>query len=149
MNQQKNRLLGMAAHDLRNPLGVISTYAEFLETDAAAVLNEEQREFVTTIKDTSEFMLRLVTDLLYVSAIEAGQLNLDRQTADLARHLVTIEPWHSNIQQHDLRPEFPQDIQRGQAGDCLNAADARGHAALGENPKGADVAGARDVRPAA
>lgn len=93
LNQQKNRLLGMAAHDLRNPLGVISTYAEFLETEAAAGLNEEQREFVTTIKDTSEFMLRLVTDLLDVSAIEAGQLNLDCQPADLARliqHNVTL-----------------------------------------------------------
>ena len=87
LNQQKNRLLGMAAHDLRNPLGVISTYAEFLETEAAAVLNEEQREFVTTIKETSEFMLRMVTDLLDVSAIEAGQLNLNRQPADLA-HLI-------------------------------------------------------------
>ncbi len=93
LNQQKNRLLGMAAHDLRNPLGVISTYAEFLETEAAAVLNEEQREFVTTIKETSEFMLRLVTDLLDVTAIEAGQLNLDCQPADLAhliQHNVTL-----------------------------------------------------------
>jgi len=57
------------------------------------VLNDEQREFVTTIKDTSEFMLRLVTDLLDVSAIEAGQLNLDCRTADLAwliQHNVTL-----------------------------------------------------------
>lgn len=44
-----------------------------------------QREFVTTIKGTSEFMLGLVTDLLHVSAIEAGQLDLDRQAVDLAR----------------------------------------------------------------
>ncbi len=87
LNEQKNRFLGMAAHDLRNPLGVIRTYSEFLETEAAAVLNEEQREFVTTIKETSEFMLRMVTDLLDVSAIEAGELKLDRQPADLA-HLV-------------------------------------------------------------
>ena len=49
------------------------------------MLNEEQREFVITIKETSEFMLRLVTDLLDVSAIEAGQLNLDRHPGDLAR----------------------------------------------------------------
>jgi signal transduction histidine kinase len=83
LNEEKNRFLGMAAHDLRSPLGVILTYAEFLETEAAAVLNEEQREFVATIKDISEFMLRMVTDLLDVSAIEAGQLKLDRQPADL------------------------------------------------------------------
>ncbi len=85
VNEQKNRLLGMAAHDLRNPLGVIHTYAEFLETEASAVLTAEQREFVTTIKESSDFMLRMVTDLLNVSAIEAGQLKLDRQPADLSR----------------------------------------------------------------
>jgi signal transduction histidine kinase len=85
LNQQKNRFLGMAAHDLRSPLGVILTYSEFLEAEAWPVLNPEQREFVTTIKSTSEFMLNLVTDLLDVAAIEAGQLKLDRQPVDLAQ----------------------------------------------------------------
>jgi signal transduction histidine kinase/CheY-like chemotaxis protein len=84
VNELKNRLLGMAAHDLRNPLGVIHSYAESLETEASAVLTPDQRELVTTIKESSEFMLRMVTDLLSVSAIEAGQLNLDRQPADLS-----------------------------------------------------------------
>ena len=85
LNEQKNRFLGIAAHDLRSPLGVIFSYAEFLETEAASVLNEEQREFVATIKDTSAFMLRMVTDLLDVTAIEAGQLKLDLQLQDLAQ----------------------------------------------------------------
>jgi signal transduction histidine kinase/methanogenic corrinoid protein MtbC1 len=84
LNEQKNRLLGMAAHDLRSPLGVICTYAEFLEAEVLPILNEEQRDFVITIRETSEFMLRLVTDLLDVSTIESGQLNLERQPADLA-----------------------------------------------------------------
>ena len=75
--------MGMAAHDLRNPLGVIHSYAEILETEAAAVLSEDQRELVTTIKETSDFMLRMVTDLLDVSVIEAGRLNLDRRPANL------------------------------------------------------------------
>jgi two-component system OmpR family sensor kinase len=93
LHQQMNRLLGMAAHDLRTPLGVILTYATFLESEAASVLNQEQQEFVTTIKDMSEFMLRMVTDILDVTAIESGQLKLDRQPADLARltqHVVTL-----------------------------------------------------------
>ena len=85
LNLLKNRLLEMAAHDLRNPLGVILTYSQFLETEAAAVLDEEQREFVRTIRETSEFMLRMVTDLLNVSAIEAGQMIFDRQPGDLVR----------------------------------------------------------------
>jgi two-component system, OmpR family, sensor kinase len=83
LDRDKNRLLGMAAHDLRSPLGVIFNYAQFLESETASVLNVEQREFVTTIKDMSEFMLQMVTDILDVTAIEAGELNLDRQPTDL------------------------------------------------------------------
>ena len=85
LNKQKNRLLGMAAHDLRSPLGVILIYSEFLENEASAVLNKEQRMFVTTIKEMSEFMLNLVSDLLDVAAIESGELKLNRQPADLVR----------------------------------------------------------------
>jgi signal transduction histidine kinase len=83
LNEQKNRLLGMAAHDLRNPLGVILAYSDFLETEAFSVLNEDQRDFVSTIKSTSEFMLNLINELLDVSTIESGQLQLDCARADL------------------------------------------------------------------
>lgn len=82
LNEQKNRLLGMAAHDLRTPLGAILAYAVFLDDEVAGMLNDEQRDFLTRIKKLSEFMLRLVSDILDVAAIEAGQLNLDRQPAD-------------------------------------------------------------------
>jgi len=83
LNELKNRLLGVAAHDLRSPLGVILSYAEFLESDAAQTMDEQQREFVTTIRQTSEFMLHMVTDLLDVAAIDGGQLTLDRQPTDV------------------------------------------------------------------
>jgi signal transduction histidine kinase len=71
----------MAAHDLRSPLSVILNYAQFLE--AEAVLTPEQRDFVTAIKRTSRFMLGLVEDLLDVSTIEAGRLELNREPTDL------------------------------------------------------------------
>jgi CheY-like chemotaxis protein/nitrogen-specific signal transduction histidine kinase len=83
LNDLKNRILGVAAHDLRNPLGVILSYAQFLESDSGQTLDEQQREFVTTIRQTSEFMLHMVTDLLDVAAIEGGKLTLDRQPTDL------------------------------------------------------------------
>ena len=83
LNAEKNRFLGMAAHDLRSPLGIILSYSEFLELDAGQVLNAEQRQFISIIKETSEFMLKMVTDLLDVTTIEAGQLKLDLQFTDL------------------------------------------------------------------
>jgi signal transduction histidine kinase len=73
----------MAAHDLRNPLGIILAYSDFLETEACDALDETQREFVSTIKSTSEFMLKLINDLLDVSTIESGQLRLEPVLAQL------------------------------------------------------------------
>ncbi len=87
LNALKNELLGMAAHDLRSPLGVIQNYSDFLEADAGPLLNDEQRAFISTIKRTSRFMLGLVDDLLDVTTIEAGRLTLDRQPSDLGQLL--------------------------------------------------------------
>ncbi|HYG62199.1 MAG TPA: HAMP domain-containing sensor histidine kinase, partial [Thermoanaerobaculia bacterium] len=82
LNDQKNQFLGMAAHDLRNPLEVILTYSEFL-LDEGACLPPEQRELVRTIHGSSAFMLALVNDLLDISKIEAGRLELDLSRVDL------------------------------------------------------------------
>lgn len=83
LNEQKNRLLGMAAHDLRNPLGVIMSYAKFLNRMAGAKLDEKELQFVAQIEKSSQFMLRLLEDLLDVSQIESGQLNLALAPTDL------------------------------------------------------------------
>ena len=83
LNEQKNRFLGLAAHDLRNPLHVISGYAQFLLDESAGRLDPEQLDFVGTIIRSSRFMLELVDDLLDVSKIEAGRLGLELREADL------------------------------------------------------------------
>ncbi|MES1243352.1 MAG: HAMP domain-containing sensor histidine kinase [Acidobacteriota bacterium] len=83
LNRQKNEFLGIAAHDLRNPLEVILTYSRFLLDEAAGSLDPEHLEFVRTIRSSSEFMLRLVEDLLDVARIESGTLELDLTAVDL------------------------------------------------------------------
>ncbi|MEQ9103537.1 MAG: HAMP domain-containing sensor histidine kinase [Rhodothermales bacterium] len=83
LNADKNRFLGMAAHDLRGPLGVILSYSSFLEDEAGHLLDDEQKEFVTTIKTTSRFMLQLVEELLDVTVIESGHLVLETEPVDL------------------------------------------------------------------
>lgn len=83
LNEEKNRFLGIAAHDLRNPLNAIQMYSEFLTDEAGDVLNAEQMEFVTIIHSSSRFMLRLVNDLLDVAKIESGKLELELATTDL------------------------------------------------------------------
>lgn len=82
---QQNLFLGMAAHDLRNPLHAIRMYSEFLRDDAAAELSAEHMQFVSRILAYSDFMARLVDDLLDVVRINAGHLTLDCQPTDVSR----------------------------------------------------------------
>lgn len=83
LNEEKNRFLGMAAHDLRKPIGLILTYSEFLIDEAASVLDEEHAGFLNTINASSSFMKRLVDDFLDISAIEAGKFETDLQPCSI------------------------------------------------------------------
>ena len=82
-NEQKNLFLGMAAHDLRNPLGVILSYSEFLSDELAAKVDAEALDILGTMAASSRFMLDLVEQLLDISQIESGMLKLDREPTDL------------------------------------------------------------------
>jgi signal transduction histidine kinase len=82
LNLLKNQFLGMAAHDLRTPIGHILSYSDFLREEVATVLTEEQLEFLSIIRSSSEFMLQLIDDCLDVSSIESGNLRLDRRLSD-------------------------------------------------------------------
>ena len=82
LNKIKNQFLGMAAHDLRNPLGNIRSYSEFI-LDESGNLTEEQIEFTQNINSLSSFMLELVNDLLDISNIESGNLRLEYRTTNL------------------------------------------------------------------
>jgi len=83
-NERKNLFLGMAAHDLRNPLGVIQGYGSLLMLDAYEILNSEQLEYLDEIQKTTQFMLRLINDLLEVAKIESGQLELELEATDIS-----------------------------------------------------------------
>jgi two-component system sensor histidine kinase/response regulator len=80
----KNRLLGMAAHDLRNPLASIRALTDFLEAGTVGPLAPEQRDLLKTIHDASHSMLQLVNELLNVSVLEAGELQINAEATSLA-----------------------------------------------------------------
>jgi signal transduction histidine kinase len=82
LNEQKNYFMGMASHDLRNPLGNIITLAQFIETESEK-LSDEQKTFVHTIIDSGQFMLNLLNDLLDISRIESGNVNIQMNEIDL------------------------------------------------------------------
>jgi len=74
LNEEKNFFLGMASHDLRNPLGNIITFANFIEDEAAFNLSDDHKNYLKIIIDTSRGMMDLLNNLLDVSKIESGDL---------------------------------------------------------------------------
>ncbi len=83
-NAAKNRFLGMAAHDLRNPLASIRGLAEFLREGAVGPLNADQVDLLNTIHAASQSMLELVNELLDVATIESGELKLRLEAMNLS-----------------------------------------------------------------
>jgi len=76
LNLQKNKFLGIAAHDLRGPIGGIMGLSDVLLEQTMGRLSEDQMQFVTMIRSVSKGMLDLLDDLLDVSVIESGKLEI-------------------------------------------------------------------------
>ena len=82
-NELKNQFLGMAAHDLRNPIAAIRSFAVLLLDSEFPVGPEQERDFLRRIKASSEFMLALINDLLDLSAIESGRVRIRAREVDV------------------------------------------------------------------
>ncbi len=76
LNQEKNEFLGIAAHDLKNPLSTIQGFAELILSNSISS-KEEILEFVEHIEKSSRQMFDLITNLLDVNRIESGKLNIE------------------------------------------------------------------------
>lgn len=77
LNQLKNQFLGMAAHDLRNPISSILTFSEFVLDSDDYDISDDLRKILELIKTSSDFMLKLLEELLDVVKIESGKLQLN------------------------------------------------------------------------
>lgn len=95
LNKQKNMLLGVAAHDLRNPLSSVKGFSELLLDECKNSLNKVQLEFLEMINIVSNDMLGLINDLLDISSIESGtfevQLKKDSLSAMLKNRIEIIK----------------------------------------------------------
>lgn len=84
LNLIKNKFLTMAAHDLRNPIIAIRELTEILtDHDYARLTKPERRQYLEIIHKTSHEMLNLLNDLLDVSIIESGRLEIRSESVDL------------------------------------------------------------------
>ncbi|EIJ42329.1 signal transduction histidine kinase [Beggiatoa alba B18LD] len=83
LNQEKNELLGIAAHDLKNPLFAIQTLVEKLRGDFHKLPTEKILSYLDIINFSTRQMFDIIKNLLDVNAIESGQHLVNLSVIDI------------------------------------------------------------------
>jgi len=81
-DKTKDMFLASMSHELRSPLHTIIGFADLLEEELKGPLNTDQKRYVHHILSDSQYLLALINDILDLSKIEAGGLQLRWETFD-------------------------------------------------------------------
>jgi len=83
-NRTKSDFLANMSHELRTPLNAIIGFSNILRTEMfGPMANAKQHEYIEDIHHSGEHLLELINDILDVSALEAGKLQLNEEPLDL------------------------------------------------------------------
>ena len=77
LNIEKNKYVGMVAHDLRNPIGVAFSFSDLIISDYSGFSEAEHLHFLKIIQERCSFALNLIEGFLDTSKIESGILDVD------------------------------------------------------------------------
>ena len=83
-NRLKSNFLATMSHELRTPLNAIMGFADLLARRTAGPLTQKQERFVRHVKESSRHLLALIDDILDLSKIEAGRMDLTFESFPLS-----------------------------------------------------------------
>ena len=83
----KSQFLANMSHELRTPLNAIIGFSEILEDQTFGELNEKQTKYVNNVLVSGRHLLQLINDILDLSKVEAGKLELEPSSVNI-KHLL-------------------------------------------------------------
>lgn len=111
LNEEKNRFLNMAAHDLRNPISTAISCAEIL-LEAPNLDSKKKTHLLQTARERMHFAIELMSELLDVSRMEADKVPLKLEThnyTDLLDKIVTFNQLVAHYKEISLHVHHPQE----------------------------------------
>jgi signal transduction histidine kinase/CheY-like chemotaxis protein len=89
-NRMKSEFLASMSHELRTPLNAIIGFSDLLAEQIAGALAPKQQRFVSHIQQGARHLLALINDILDLSKVEAGRLELNRENVAVAVVLADV-----------------------------------------------------------
>ncbi|MEO7651529.1 MAG: response regulator [Bryobacteraceae bacterium] len=89
-NQLKSEFLASMSHELRTPLNAIIGFSDLLREESGGELNEKQKRYTGHIGQGARHLLALINDILDLSKIEAGQVELRMETLSVADRIEEV-----------------------------------------------------------
>lgn len=115
VDRMKSDFVSIVSHELRTPLTSINGYLDLVLMGASGLINMQQRSFLTIARDNAERLNELVTDLLDISRIESGKIELSVEVVSVVK---VIEQVASSLHKEysdrglglkvDLQPDLPE-----------------------------------------
>ncbi len=109
-NRQKSQFLANMSHEIRTPMNAILGFGELMEE---LVENSKAKEYLSVIRSSGNSLLELINDLLDLSKIEAGKIELTEEPIDLAdtiRSVVTLVSPGAQEKQLDISLSLAPDL---------------------------------------
>ncbi len=113
-NQHKSDFLANMSHELRTPLNAIIGFSEVLNERMFGELNEKQADYLKDIHSSGKHLLSLINDILDLSKIEAGRMDLELASFDLPGALANAMTLvRERAQRHGIALELNVDPKLG------------------------------------
>ena len=84
MDKRKSAFVANVSHEFKNPLGNMRLSLGYVHDGSAGEINEKQKKILEIAQRSTERLIRLVTDLLDISKIEAGKMKLKKERIPIA-----------------------------------------------------------------
>lgn len=121
LNHEKDKFLGVASHDLKNPLTAIMGITGLIKTDIYTLSNPKLLEYVSVIDQSCELMQKIIDNLLDVNKIESGIMKVEACKFHPEQLFINLikshqtRAYHKNIDIHSIIKEAPLEVTSDEA----------------------------------